>query len=172
MTFCLKNRVLLLIIAAFTLFTTVLLAQNIVSTPENVSIADLLPRAEVLKTDTQNAIDIMTGLKDITETELLYTNAKTKFESYKSVLNDLKSSKSNELDRIRAVSGNLRNIDGMISNALSMITKKLNTYESIKADFKTKQAEWKTRKENSLTTSQAIRDVFIEVESALKKLNM
>lgn len=33
MTFCLKNRVLLLIIATFTLFTTVLRAQNVVSTP-------------------------------------------------------------------------------------------------------------------------------------------
>lgn len=171
MTFCLKNRVLLLIIATFTLFTAVLLAQNVVSTAENVSIADLLPRAEVLKTDTQHAIDIITGLKDITETELLYTNAKTRFESYKHLLNDLKSSKSNELEHIRAVSSNIRNIDDMISNALSMITKKLNTYESIKAEFKIKQTEWKTRKESSLTTSQAIRDVFIEVESALKKLN-
>ncbi|MDD3000912.1 MAG: mechanosensitive ion channel [Candidatus Riflebacteria bacterium] len=171
MRFSLKSPLFFLVIAMYIALTVAASAQMVVPTPENVSIAELLPKTEMLRNDADEAYNKINDLRDVTTIENLYTTSINALKTYQAVFKDLKENNSNDLDRSRTLSSNIKNTDSMIANALDLITARLNAYLEIKTSWQERQNEWKNRKENSIKSSQAIKELFNEVNHSFAKLN-
>jgi small-conductance mechanosensitive channel len=136
---------------------------------ENSSVSSVVPRAAALDDEFKSLPDKIRQLVASTTLEAEISNARSKFTTNKSNLNELKTSGVYSFDKISEIRAAARESHQGIGRLQEKITGNIKAVENLRQSWENQKSSWTALREAQTAENEALKSIFKDAGSMIQK---